>query len=164
MFFSLAYGCQDDIAVIRKFDINGLFIISFRKDNFTARFFTLMLIFVVSLEEFPEDFNYDLSKVLSDKLLDHMIGYKQVENKITHRSWTQIDYSHIKSALLEEFHNYTKYAFSCIHYTAQIVFWYYLLLSEYYVYINKYQFKPSKPSHMYKNDWYQSQMDYVLNI
>ena len=39
----------------------------------------------------PEDFNYDLSKVLSSKLLDHLIGHKQFVNKITHRSGTKID-------------------------------------------------------------------------
>ena len=30
-FLSFTYGWQDDIAIIRKFDINGIFIISFRK-------------------------------------------------------------------------------------------------------------------------------------
>ena len=33
-FLSLAYGCQDGIAITRKFDVNGISIISFRKDIF----------------------------------------------------------------------------------------------------------------------------------
>ena len=42
-----------------------------------------------------EDFNYDLSKVLSSKLLDHLIGYTQFVNKIAHRSGTKIDYTYV---------------------------------------------------------------------
>ena len=36
-----------------------------------------------SADIMAEDFNYDLSKVLSSKLLDHLIGCTQVVNKIT---------------------------------------------------------------------------------
>ena len=91
-FLSLAYGCQGDIAIIRKFDINSMPIISLRKDNFTDRVFTLMLAYSkkdVSLDEFSRvleyllvansveviagGFNYDLSKVSLKRFLDYMI-------------------------------------------------------------------------------------------
>ena len=32
-FLSLAYGCQDNIDIIRKFDINGISITNLRKDR-----------------------------------------------------------------------------------------------------------------------------------
>lgn len=51
----LAYEHQDDIAVIRKFGINGISMTSFRKDNFTERIFTLMIVHwkkAMSLTEF----------------------------------------------------------------------------------------------------------------
>ena len=91
-FLILAYGCQGDIVIIRKFDINGMSIISLRKDNFTDRVFTLMLAYSkkdVSLDEFSRvleyllvansveviagGFNYDLSKVSLKRFLDYMI-------------------------------------------------------------------------------------------
>ena len=50
------------------------------------------------------DFNYDLSKLSSNTLLDHMIGYTQVVNEPTHIYEYQIDHVYIMSASLEEFH------------------------------------------------------------
>ena len=44
------------------------------------------------------------SKVSSNKLLDHMIGYTQVVNEPTHIFESQIDHVYINSALLEELH------------------------------------------------------------
>ena len=44
-FSSLAYGCQDDIAIIRKCDINVIFITSLRKGNFSEHFLTLFLVY-----------------------------------------------------------------------------------------------------------------------
>ena len=95
----LAYEHQDDIAVIRKFGINGISMISFRKDNFTERIFTLMIVHwkkAMSLMEFywmrqcllvanseyviRGDFNYHLSKVSSNQLPEDMIGYTKVVN------------------------------------------------------------------------------------
>ena len=49
-------------------------------------------------------FNYHISKVSSNKLLDHMIGYTQVVNKTTHVSGSQIDHVYIMNDLLKEFH------------------------------------------------------------
>ena len=50
------------------------------------------------------DFSYDLSKLSSNTLLDHMIGYTQVVNEPAHIYEYQIDRVCIMSASLEEFH------------------------------------------------------------
>ena len=113
-FLSLAYGCQDNIAIIRKFDINGISITNLRKDR--ACYDSVYRKQVMSLDEFCRvleyflvinsvdiiagEFNYDLS----NKLLDHMILYNQVANEPTDISGSQIDHVYIKSALLEVFH------------------------------------------------------------
>ena len=44
-FLGLAYGCRNDVAVLNKFDTNGVFIISFKKHAFANRVFTLMLVY-----------------------------------------------------------------------------------------------------------------------
>lgn len=44
-FLSWAYGSQDGIAIIKKFDINVMSIISLKKDNFTDCIFILMLVY-----------------------------------------------------------------------------------------------------------------------
>ena len=44
-FVSLSYGCRSDVAVLNKFDTNGLFILSFKKHAFADRVFTLMLVY-----------------------------------------------------------------------------------------------------------------------
>lgn len=92
MFLSLTNGCQGEIAIIKKFDINDISIISLTKDNFQERVFKLMLVYwkqAMPLGEFcktlanllatysedhvAEDFKCDLSQALSNKLLDHII-------------------------------------------------------------------------------------------
>lgn len=44
-FLSLTNGCQGEIAIIKKFDINDISIISLTKDNFQERVFKLMLVY-----------------------------------------------------------------------------------------------------------------------
>ena len=44
-FVSLSYGCRSDVAVLNKFDTNGLFILSFKKHASADRVFTLMLVY-----------------------------------------------------------------------------------------------------------------------
>ena len=41
IFLSLAYGCRNDVALLNKFDANGVSILSFRKHAFADRVFTL---------------------------------------------------------------------------------------------------------------------------
>ena len=79
---------------MRKFDFNGISIISLRKGNPPNCVFTLMLVYrkkAMSLDEFSRmfeylfvaysvaaiarDLSYNLAKVLSNKLLDCMTGY-----------------------------------------------------------------------------------------
>ena len=40
-FLSLAYGCRNDVAVLNKFDVNGVSILNFKKHDFADRVFTL---------------------------------------------------------------------------------------------------------------------------
>ena len=94
-----------------------------RKYAFSDKAITLMLLYwthSVSLEQFceileyllvsnPVDvivrvFNYDLSKVSTNKLLDHLKDYAQVVNKATHISGSLIDHVYIKNTLLKDFH------------------------------------------------------------
>ena len=42
---SLAYGCRNDVAVLEKFDANGVVIFSFKKHDFADRVFTLILVY-----------------------------------------------------------------------------------------------------------------------
>ena len=121
-FLSLAYESEDDIAIIGKFDINVISRISLRKYNSTYRVLTLMLVDQkkgMPLDEFSRilenllvensvdiiagGFIYDLSKLSSNKLLNHMIGYTEFVNKPTHISGSQKAYVYAKSALREEF-------------------------------------------------------------
>ena len=44
-FLSLAYGCRNEVAVVDKFDTNGVSIFSFKKHAFVDRVFTLMLVY-----------------------------------------------------------------------------------------------------------------------
>ena len=85
------------LSLSKKLDINGMSIISLIKYNFKDRVFTLMLVYqkkAMSLDEFSRmlkylhaansvyvhkgDFNYDLLKVSTNKLLNHMIGYTKL--------------------------------------------------------------------------------------
>ena len=108
-FLSLDYGCQDDIAITRKFDINGTSLVSLKKDSFLELVFSQdefcrmleYLLVANSIDTITGVFNYDRLKVSLNKLLDHMIGYTQVANEPTYTSGSQIDYVYMKSALLE---------------------------------------------------------------
>ena len=40
-----AYSCRNDVAVLNKFDANGVSILSFKKHAFANRVFTLMLVY-----------------------------------------------------------------------------------------------------------------------
>ena len=44
-FLSLAYGCRNDVAVLNKFDANGVSILSFKKYVFADKIFPLILIY-----------------------------------------------------------------------------------------------------------------------
>ena len=44
-FLSLTYGCRNNIAILDKFDANGVSIFSFKKHVFVYRVFTLMLVY-----------------------------------------------------------------------------------------------------------------------
>ena len=44
-FLSLAYVCRNDLAVLKKFDANGVSILSFKKHAFVDRVLTLMLLY-----------------------------------------------------------------------------------------------------------------------
>ena len=44
-FLSLTNGCQGEIAIMKKFDINDISIISLTKDNFQERVFKLVLVY-----------------------------------------------------------------------------------------------------------------------
>ena len=80
---------EDDIAIIRKFNVNGITIISLGKYHFSARVFTLLvyqkqaisvdkfcnlleyLLVANSVDVIAGEFNYHLSKVLSNKLVKY---------------------------------------------------------------------------------------------
>ena len=42
---SLAYGSRNDVAVLNKIDVNGVFVLTFKKNAFSNRVFTLMLVY-----------------------------------------------------------------------------------------------------------------------
>ena len=88
-FLSLAYGCRNNVAVLNKFNANGVSILSFKKHAFANRVFTLMLVYrkqSMHMQEFFQmlqyllatnsiditagEFNYDLLKVSQNKFLD----------------------------------------------------------------------------------------------
>ena len=88
-FLSLAYGCRNNVAVLNKFNANGVSILSFKKHAFANRVFTLMLVYrkqSMHIKEFFQmlqyllatnsiditagEFNYDLLKVSQNKFLD----------------------------------------------------------------------------------------------
>ena len=71
-FLSLAYGYRNNVAVLDKFDGNGVSIFIFKKHAFADRVFTLMLVYrkhSMPMQEFffvgivAGDFNFDLLKV-----------------------------------------------------------------------------------------------------
>ena len=121
-FLSLAYGWRNEVAVIDKFDANGVSIFSFNKHAFVDRVFTLMLVYrkqSFGVQEFSQkmqyllaaysvdikggDFNYDFLNVTENKLSDIFGGYVQIVNKATHRSGSLTDHVYVKKTLMEEF-------------------------------------------------------------
>ena len=121
-FLSLAYGCRNDVVVLDKFDTNGVSIFSFKKHAVVNRVFTLMLVYrkqFLGMQEFSQlmqyllaansidiiagDFNYNLLKVIKNKLLDIFTDHVQMVNKPTHISGLLIDHVYIKKTLMEEF-------------------------------------------------------------
>ena len=120
-FLSLAYGYRN-VVVLDKFDTNGVSIFSFKKHAFANRVFTLMLVYrkqFLGMQEFSElmqyllaahsidiiagDLNYDLLKVIENKLLYIFTDHVQMVNKTTHISGSLIDHVYIKKTLMEEF-------------------------------------------------------------
>ena len=121
-FLSLAYKCRNDVAVLNKFDANGVSVLSFRKHAFADRVFTLMLVYrkqSMHMQEFFQmlqyllapnsidiiawDFNYDILKVSQNKFLDIFTDHVQMVNKPIHISGSLIDHVYNKKALMEEF-------------------------------------------------------------
>ena len=93
-FLSLAYGCRNHVAVLNKFDANGVSILSFKKHAFADRIFTLMLVYrkqsmhmqeffqilqyllaTYSIDIIAGNFNYDLLKVSQNKFLDIFVDH-----------------------------------------------------------------------------------------
>lgn len=90
---SFACECWDDIAIVRRFDVNKVYITTLWEYNFADCAFKLILLYqtqVISLNELysmvwyllainPDaiagGFNYDLLKVSSNKLLDPIIRH-----------------------------------------------------------------------------------------
>ena len=121
-YLSLAYGCKESILVLRRFDINGVSILSFKKNYFSTNIFTMMLLYrpgsmaFEGLREVLEyliatntvdiiagDFNYDLFKANPDKLMDFLKNYSQLVREATHISGSLIDHVYVRKNLLEEF-------------------------------------------------------------
>ena len=119
---SLAYGCRNYVAILDKFDADRVTIFSFKKHTFADRVFTLMLIYrkqsmqmpgffqmlqylvaTYSIDIIAGGFNYDLLKVLENKLLDIFTDHLQMVNKPTHISASLIGHIYIKESLMEEF-------------------------------------------------------------
>ena len=84
---SLACRCRNNVAILDKFNANGVSIFSFKKHAFADRVFTLMLFYrkqSMPIQEFSQmlqylvatysidiivgDFNYDILKVSKNKL------------------------------------------------------------------------------------------------
>ena len=118
---SLTYGCRNDVVVLEKYDTNGVSTLSFKKHAFSNRVFTLMLVYrkqFLGMQEFSQlmqyllaansidisgDFNYDLLKVIKNKLLNIFTDHVQMASKPTHISGSLIDHVYIKKTLMEEF-------------------------------------------------------------
>ena len=99
-FLSLAYGCRSNVAVLDKFDTNGVSIFSFKKRDFANRVFTSMLVYrkhsmrmkecfqmlqyllaTNSVEIVAGDFNFDLLKVPKNNLLlNNFMEHVQIVN------------------------------------------------------------------------------------
>ena len=83
-FLSLAYRCRNDVAILDKFNANGVSIFSFKKHAFVDKLFTLILVYKTihadflrcysiqqySIDIIAGDLSYDLLKVSGNRLLD----------------------------------------------------------------------------------------------
>ena len=61
------------------------------------------LVATYSIEIIAWDFNYDILKVLENKLLDIFTNHVQMVNKPTHISESLIDHVYLKKSLIEDF-------------------------------------------------------------
>ena len=121
-FLSLPYGCKNEVALVDKFDANGVSIFSFKEHAFVYRVFTLMLVYrkqSLGVQEFSQiiqyllaaysidiirgDFNYDLLKVTENKLPDIFGDHFQRVNKVTHISGSLIDHVYVKKTFKQKF-------------------------------------------------------------
>ena len=110
------------VAVLNKFDANGVSILSFKNHAFPDRVFTLMLVYrkqSMHMQEFFQilqyllathfidimagNFNYDILKMSQNSFLDIFTDHVQMVNKPTHISGPFIDHVYIKKALMKEF-------------------------------------------------------------
>ena len=117
---SLTYGYRNNVAVLGKFDANGVSIFSFKKHDFAD---SVMLVYRIRSMQMQElfqmlqyllatnsidivagDFSFDLLKVSENNLfLNHFTEYIQIVNKPTHISGLLIDHVCIKKTLIKEF-------------------------------------------------------------
>ena len=122
-FLSLNYECTNNVAVLHKFDTNGVSIFSFKKHDFADRVFTLMLVcrkHPMRMDKFFQmlqyllaansvdivagDFNFELLKVSENNLLlNNLTEYVQIVNKSTLITGSLIDHVYIIKILMEEF-------------------------------------------------------------
>ena len=122
-FLSLAYEYRNNVAVLDKFDGNGVSIFSFKNHDFADRVFTLMLVYrkhSMQMQEFFQmleyllatnsiyivagDFNFDLLTVSENNLfLNHFTEHVYIVNKPTNISGSLTDHVYIKKTLMEEF-------------------------------------------------------------
>ena len=76
----LAYGCRDNVAVLDKFDTNGVSIFSFNKHDFADMLQYLLA--TNSVDIVAGNFNFDLLKVSENNLLlNNFMEHVQIVNK-----------------------------------------------------------------------------------
>ena len=119
-FLSLAYRCRNDVAILYKSDANGVSILSFKKPVFADRVLTLTLVYrkqsmqiqyffqmlqysvaTYFIDIIAGNFNYDVLRLLENKLLDILTDHVQMGNKPTHISANMINHVYIKKSLIE---------------------------------------------------------------
>ena len=126
-FLSFAYGCTNDVAVLDKFDANGVSIFSFKRHAFPDRVANLVLVYrrqSLGILEFVKlnakltsskfhmyysfiyiivrDFNIDILKVSKNELLDRLTDHAQILNKQAHVFGSLKGYVYIKKTLMEK--------------------------------------------------------------
>ena len=63
---NIIYGCRNDVAVLDKFETNGVYILSFKRHFFANKVFTLILVYKKH-SIIAGNFNYDGLKVSENK-------------------------------------------------------------------------------------------------